>query len=249
MNYPWPTLSLKVQRHFVKSHRPFLWRHPVHKQWDKISHFSVINVPFVRYWGADRQQQIAWNWCRQWNAMINNTLRNVSTPSAARFIKTSPATLNEIIWSITLIAANKGTWCNCVVSLLIDWHIMLLGYFQAKGWQNMGPDFAIITNQGTGRSTKPISFIQPHNINKHIMESWHVLWMRDAVSNAAYMCYTIVQTNTPGTLNIKVTRLPNKLGGWVTRLFRSSHLPPVEKCECSVRRCWLAMTDHYCMTS
>ena len=140
-----------------------------------LTHFSVINVPFVRYWGADRQQQIAWNWCRQWNAVINNKLRNFSTPSAARFIKTSPATLNEIIWSITLITANKGTWCNCVVSLLIDWHIMLLGYLQAKGWQNMGPDFAIITNQGTGRSTKPISFIQPHNTNKHIMESWHVL--------------------------------------------------------------------------
>ena len=92
-------------------------------------------------------------------AMINNKLRNFSTPSAARFPKTSPATLNEIIWSITLITANKGTLCNCVVSLLIDWHIMmLLGYLQAKGWQNMGPDFAIITNQGTGRSTKPISF-------------------------------------------------------------------------------------------
>ena len=41
MDYPWPTLSLKVQRHFVKSHRPFfLWRHPVHNQWDKISYFQ-----------------------------------------------------------------------------------------------------------------------------------------------------------------------------------------------------------------
>ena len=27
--------------------------------------------------------------------------------------------------------------------------------------------------------------------------------MRDAVSNTTYMCYTRVQTNTPGTLNIK----------------------------------------------
>ena len=144
---------------FVKSHRPFLWRHSVHNRWDKISYLSVINVPVVRYWGAGRQQQIARNWCRQWNAMINNKLRNFSTPSAARFLKTSPATLNEIIWSITLITAYKGTWCNCVIRLLIDWHIMmLLWYLQAKGWQNMGPDLAIITNQGTGRSTKPISF-------------------------------------------------------------------------------------------
>ena len=166
MNYPWPTLTLKVQRHFVKSHRPFLWRHPVHNQWDKISYFPVINVPVVRYWGVGRLQQIARNWCRRWNAMVNNNLRNFSTPSAAIFVKTSPATLNEIIWSITPITADKGTWCNCVVSLLVDWHMIM---------QNMGPDFAIITNQGTGRSTKPISFIQPHNINKHIMESWHVL--------------------------------------------------------------------------
>ena len=30
-------------------------------------------------------------------------------------------------------------------------------------------------------------------------------------------------------MKIKVTRLPNILGGWVTRLFRSSHLPPAEK--------------------
>ena len=99
---------------------------------------------FVRYWGAGRQQQIARNWCRQWNAMINNKLRNFSTPSAARFLKTSPATLNEIIWSITLITANKGTGCNCVVSLLSDWHIMMpLGYLQAKRWQKIGPVFAI----------------------------------------------------------------------------------------------------------
>ena len=35
------------------------------------------------------------------------------------------------------------------------------------------------------------------------------------------------------------------LGGSVTRLFRSSHLPPAEKCECSVRRSWLAATDNF----
>ena len=29
----------------------------------------------------------------------------------------------------------------------------------------------------------------------------------------------------------------------------SSHLPPAEKCECSVRRSWLAVTAHYYMTS
>ena len=32
----------------------FLWRHPVYNQWDKISYFSVINVPVVRYWGMGR---------------------------------------------------------------------------------------------------------------------------------------------------------------------------------------------------
>ena len=86
-----------------------LWHHPVHNQWDKVSYFSVTNVPVVRYWGAGRQQQIARNWCRQWNAMINNKLRNFSTQSAARFLKTSPATLNEIIWSIKL--TSNGSWC------------------------------------------------------------------------------------------------------------------------------------------
>ena len=147
---------------FCQISSTILWRHPVHNQWDKISYFSVINVPVVMYWGAGRQQQIARNWCRQWNAMVNNKLRNFSIPSSARFLKTSPATLNEIIWSITVITANKGTWCNCVVSLLIDWHIMmLLGHLQAKGWQNMDSDFAIIANQGTGRSTKPITFSNP----------------------------------------------------------------------------------------
>ena len=133
--------------------------------------FSYQCAAVVKYWGAGRQRQIARNWCRQWNAMINNKLGNFRTPSAARFLKTSPATLNEIIWSITLITANKRSWCNCVVSLLIDWHIMmLLGYLQAKGWQNMGPDFAIITNQGTGRSTKSISF---SNLTIWINTSWN----------------------------------------------------------------------------
>ena len=65
-------------------------------------------------------QQIAQKWCRRWNAMINNKFRSFSTPSAAGFLKTSLATLNEIIWPIKLITANKETWCKCVVGLLID---------------------------------------------------------------------------------------------------------------------------------
>ena len=43
-------------------------------------------------------------------------------------------------------------------------------------------------------------------------------------------------------MNIKVTRIPNILGGWVTRLFRSSHLPPAEKCSrCGVGSRWLTI--------
>ena len=57
--------------------------------------------------------------------------------------------------------------------------------------------------------------------------------------------FTIAQTNTSDTLNTKGTHLPNMLGGSVTSLFRSSHLPPAEKCECSVRRSWLAVTDNF----
>ena len=50
----------------------------------------------------------------------DNKLQSFSTPSAARFLKTSPATLNEIIWSIKLITHNKETWCNYVVGQRID---------------------------------------------------------------------------------------------------------------------------------
>ena len=77
-------------------------------------------ILMVKFGTKSQQQQIARNWCPQWNAMINNKLRSFSTSSAARFLKTSSATLIEIIWSIKLIPANKETWCNCVVGLLID---------------------------------------------------------------------------------------------------------------------------------
>ena len=39
-----------------------------------------------------------------------------------------------------------------------------------------------------------------------------------------HTCFTIVQTNTADTLKTKVTRLPNMLGGSVTRLSRSVEL-------------------------
>ena len=112
-----PTYHLKCNDIVSNLIGHFLWSHPVYNQWDKISYFSVTNVAVVRYWGMGRHinDQI-------WDGVTaatnrtelvssvkrdDNKLRSFSTPSAARFLKTSPATLNEIIWSVKLITLTR----------------------------------------------------------------------------------------------------------------------------------------------
>ena len=93
----------------------------------------------------------------------------------------------------------------------------------------------------------PFPFPTSHYESAH---HWTIKCIIDARCCIKYRIhvFTIVDTNTCDTFNTKVTRLPNMLGASVTRLFRSSHLPSAEKCECSMRRSWLAVTDNHCTT-
>ena len=50
----------------------------------------------------------------------------------------------------------------------------------------------------------------------------------DARCCIKYRIHVLCSNSNKHTRYIKVTRLPNILAGWVTRLFRSSHLPPAE---------------------
>ena len=65
----------------------------------------------IKFGTKSLHEQIETNLCRQLNAMINNKFRGFSTP---------------------LVIDRRETLRNCVVGPLIDLHIRMLGYLQAK---------------------------------------------------------------------------------------------------------------------